>query len=233
MFYELKVTVLVKQSTHHLEMQEHIGQWINRAQLADAEFKRTHYDIGYKFFHFSSLYPLEKDGIYQKGRAYILTVRSSLRDTLTRIKSCLQECREDDYFQMISCEQRNRQLRHITEMITITPAIVTINNKPWLHENNIEILLEQLHANAEKKFKRLEPEIAEQAFQSFIQSIRIENRKPIALRYKERKLLGNKLRLFINEDSFSQKLANVVMGSGLAEKGSSIGAGFCLAKCLD
>jgi CRISPR-associated endoribonuclease Cas6 len=233
MFYEMKVTLLVKHSKHHLDIQELIGQWINRAQLADPEFKKTHYDQAYKFYHFSSLYPLEKGGVYQKGRAYILTIRSSIKETMSRIKTCLQNSREDEYFQLIACEQRKRQILHITEMITITPAIVTIENKPWLHESSIELLMQQLHANAEKKYKCLNPKSEDQRSQLFINSIHIENHKPIALSYKGRKMLGNKLRLFINEDLYSQELANIVMGSGLAEKGSSIGAGFCLAKSLN
>lgn len=233
MFFELRVTIVSKQSVHHLEMQEHIGNWISRSQLADPHFKKTHYETSYKHYVFSSLYPLEKDGVYQKGRAYVLTVRSSIENTLSRIKDCLQNCREDEYFHMISCEQRTRKLPHITEMITITPAIVTIDRKPWLHEHNIELLLQQLNANAEKKFKHLYPNEQIQAFQPFIQSIRVENRKPVALSYKGRKLLGNKLRFFIHEDEVSQKLANVVMGSGIAEKNSTLGAGFCLAKCID
>lgn len=233
MYFELRITVLVKQTKHHLEIQEHIGNWISRAQLSDPYLKQAHHEKAYKHYVFSSLFPLEKDGVYQRGRAYILTIRSSRQDTLSRINACMRSCREDDYFQFVSSDQRTRELSHITEMITITAAIVTINHKPWMNENNIEILVKQLHANAEKKFIDLYPDELMKASQPFIQGIRVENRKPIATSYKGRKLLGNKLRLFINEDNYSQKLANVVLGSGLAEKGSSLGAGFCLAKCLE
>lgn len=230
MVEELKITLLLKQATHHLDVQEHIGHWLHRAQLSDANFKQAHYDRDYKHYAFSSLYPIEKDGIYQQGRVYILTVRSPLRDTLNRIKTCIQHCREDDYFQLISCEQRTKRLSHITEMIAITPVIVTINHKPWLHEQSIELLLNQLHANAENKLRSLEPQLDVHTIQPFIQGIRVENNKPIALSYKGRKLLGNKLRLFIQDDPFSQRLAQIVLGSGVGEKSSSVGAGFCLAK---
>jgi len=232
LFYEFKITVLVKQSTHHLEMQEHIGSWLHRAQLADPVLKASHYDTNFKHFIFSNLYPIEKDGVYQKGRAYIIRVRSARADTLNRMNSCVKKCREDEYFQLVACEQGSVTLSHITEMISITPVIVTINHKPWVHENSIEQLIKRLHSNAEKKFKDLYPDDQQQSFQEFIQGLVIENKKPIAISYKNRKLLGNKLRLFINEDEYSQKMANVVLGSGLGEKGSSIGAGFCLAKCI-
>lgn len=230
MYEELRITLLLKQSSHHLDIQEHIGHWLHQAQLSDDGFKQTHYDRDYKHLAFSSLYPIEKDGVYRQGRVYILTLRSPLRDTINRMRSCLQQCRENAYFQLISSEQRSKRLAHITEMISITPVIVTIAHKPWLQENSVELLLQQLHANAEKKLRSLDPHAEGQAVQSFIQGIRIENRKPIALRYKDRKLLGNKLRLFIHDDPFSQKLAQIVLGSGVGEKSSSIGAGFCLAK---
>ncbi|WP_094606249.1 hypothetical protein SPSIL_026470 [Sporomusa silvacetica DSM 10669] len=232
MFYELIITVLLKKSTHHLQMLAPIGNWISQAQLTDPLFKQTHYDKTYKHFVFSNLYPTEKDGIYQQGRIYVLTIRSSIEDTLNRIHQCIKKSRESDYFQLVACEQRTRQLGHITELLTITPAIVTIDQRPWVPEDNIELLIQRLHVNAEKKFKSLYPDSQVQEGQPFIQGITIENRKPLATSYKGRKLLGNKLHLFIHEDEYSQKLANVVMGSGLAEKGSSLGAGFCLAKYL-
>ncbi len=233
MFFELRITLLLKKSTHHLQMQEPIGNWISQSQLTDPLFKQTHYDKTYKHFVFSNLYPIEKDGMYQQGRIYVLTIRSSIEDTLTRIQHCIKKSRESDYFQLIACEQRARRLAHITEILTITPAIVTIEHqKPWTPEGNIGLLLERLHANAEKKFKSLYPDDPVQGLQSFIQGIFIENRKPLATSYKNRKLLGNKLHLLIHKDEYSQKLANVVMGSGLAEKNSTVGAGFCLAKYL-
>ena len=214
-------------------MQERIGSWLNRAQLGDKVLKDSHYDGKFKHFVFSNLYPLEQDGIYHQGRAYIITVRSSRVDTLNRINACIKKCREDEYFQLVSCEQRTIKLPHITEIISITPTIVTIDRKPWVRENNMERLIKQLHGNAEKKFKDLYPDDGQQGFQTFIQGVFVENQKPIATLYKGRKLLGNKLRLFINEDEYSQKLANIVLGSGLGEKGSSIGAGFCLSKCME
>lgn len=232
MFYELKLTLLLKKSTHHLQMSEPIGNWLSLAQLADPVFKQTHYDKAYKHFVFSNLFPIEKDGIYQQGRIYVLTIRSSVAGILTRLQQCLQKCRETDYFQLIVCEQKARRLGHITELLTVTPTIVTVDGKPWMPEDNLELLIERLHANAEKKYKSLYPGTLVQEGQVFIQGVVVENRKPLAITYKGRKLLGNKLHLLIREDEYSQKLANVVMGSGLAEKNSSLGSGFCLAKYL-
>lgn len=232
MFFELKLTVLLKKSTHHLQILEPIGNWLSQAQLGDPFLKQAHYEKSYKHFVFSNLYPVEKDGLYQEGRVYVITVRSSLEDIAVRLQMCLKACRESEYFQLIVSELKPRRLGHITELLTVTPTVVTVDGKPWLPDDNLELLIERLHANAEKKYKSLKPDAADPIKQPFIQGVFIENRKPLAMAYKGRKLLGNKLHLLIHEDAYSQKLANVVMGSGLAEKGSILGAGFCLAKYL-
>lgn len=232
MFFELKLTVLLKKATHHLQILEPIGNWLSQAQLGDPVLKQRHYEKGYKHFVFSNLYPVEKDGLYQEGRIYVITVRSSLEDIAIRLRQCLKACRECEYFQLVASELKPRRLGHITELLTVTPTVVTVGGCPWLPEDSIELLIERLHANAEKKYKSLKLDEAEPIKQPFIQGISIENRKPLAMTYKGRKLLGNKLHLLIQEDAYSQKLADVVMGSGLAEKGSILGAGFCLAKYL-
>lgn len=242
LLHELHIKLILKQSCHHLATQEHISKWINRTCLSDQQFTQCHYDPSFKFYHFSNLFPIEIGGIYQKGKAYTFTLRSPIEDIITRISTCFQAPAKSSYFQYIASEHRGKQLKHVTQLMTITPAIVTINRKPWLHHDNIDLLIHQLHANAEKKFKQLitsEKLTPSQPFfekkpinQPFIHHIHIKNIKPIAIHYKSRKLLGNKFIIYVNKDAYSQQLAHIVMGSGLAEKGSSLGAGFCLANFL-
>jgi len=94
------------------------------------------------------------------------------------------------------------------------------------------LLQQRLQANLEKKYKgyyknKLVPE------QSFIQMIQVQNSKPISYSYKNIKLLGNKFRIIVNEDSVSQKLAFIAEATGLGEKSSSAGMGFCNANYLE
>ena len=42
--------------------------------------------------------------------------------------------------------------------------------------------------------------------------------------------MGNKLTVLVNGDEASQKLAFMALGTGLLEKNSSNGMGFCIAK---
>ncbi|WP_244316308.1 CRISPR-associated protein Cas6 [Paenibacillus brasilensis] len=234
LYFEIHVTTLIKQFSHHLEIPERIGAWIGRAGLNDETLKQTHYDKDYKHYTFGSPFPREKAGVYKQGRVYVITIRSSIEITLRRISAALQALQEDEYFQFIAASPvQSKKLVHITELTTVTPAIVTIEGKPWVPGLSVELLLQRIHANAEKKYNHLYPDQPVRLEQPFIEGIQVLNHKPIALAYKGRKLLGNKLRLLVREDEYSQKLASVVLGSGAAEKNSILGAGFCIAKGLE
>ncbi|WP_256873819.1 CRISPR-associated protein Cas6 [Paenibacillus kribbensis] len=234
LYYEIHITTLIKQSSHHLEIPERIGAWIGRAGLKDEALKQTHYDKDYKHYTFGSPFPREKEGVYKQGRVYVITIHSSVELTLRRISAALQALQEDEYFQFIAASPvQSKKLAHITELTTVTPAIVTIEGKPWVPGLSVELLLQRIHANAEKKYNHLYPDQPVRLEQPFIEGIQVLNHKPIALAYKGRKLLGNKLRLLVREDEYSQKLASVVLGSGAAEKNSILGAGFCIAKGLE
>ncbi|MCM3337626.1 CRISPR-associated protein Cas6 [Paenibacillus sp. MER TA 81-3] len=234
MFYELKATVILKQAGHHLEVPERIGAWIGKASLHDPVLKQTHYETAYKHYVYGSPYPREQDGVYKQGRAYVIVIRSSIEQTLRRISAALQVLREDTYIELLAVSGvYSKQLAHITELTTVTPAIVTVDNKPWVSGGDIELLLKQIHSNAEKKRNSLYPDEPVRLDYYFAEGIQVLNMKPIAYCYKGRKLLGNKLRLLIREDALSQQLAHVVLGSGISEKNSILGAGFCLAKGLE
>jgi len=234
MFYELKATVLLKQEVHYLHVPERIGSWISRSALNDPVLKQEHYSTGYKHIVYGNPYPREKNGIYKKDRVYVITIRSSLNETLQRIARSLHILQEDNYFQLLALSRiQTKNPKHILELVTVTPAIVTVDGKPWVPGGNIELLLSRIHANTEKKFNTMNPDQKVRLDHYFAHGVQVENSKPIALAYKGRKLLGNKIRLFIQEDPVSQQLAHTALGSGILEKNSVLGAGFCLAKELD
>ncbi|MEF2966298.1 CRISPR-associated protein Cas6 [Paenibacillus sp. M1] len=234
MFFEMKATVLLKQSKHHLEMPEIIGNWVGRAELKDDELRLHHYDATYKNRVFSQPFPREKDGIYKQGRVYVIVIRSSVENILRRVAEALQLLEDDTYFELLAVSPiQSKRMMHITELTTVTPAIVTVDSKPWVPGDNLELLLNRIHANAEKKYNQLNSSEPIRLDYEFAEGIQVLNQKPIAYCYKGRKLLGNKVRLLIREDELSQRLAHVVLGSGLSEKNSVLGAGFCLAKGLD
>lgn len=224
-FYELTLTILLKVDIHFSKSSELIGNNINRSMLVDDNLKKYHKEKTYKYV-FDNFYPLEKDGVYKANRLYLLHLRSFNKEFVSKLNNCLKKYESND-IKIISIEPRTIKRKHIEFIETITPAIVTIDSKPWLINDDILQLVKRLHANAEKKYKFFFGEDIGEVNDYFIEKLKILNKKPNSYSYKGIKLLGNKFKIKVNEDEKSQKLAFTILGAGLSEKNAILGAGFC------
>ena len=131
-------------------------------------------------------------------------------------------------FKVMSVEIRQHSYWFITTLESLTPVVSTVDNRYWVPEDGINLLMKRIHDNAVKKYKTFFGEM-EEPKENFIESIQILNEKPIKVKYKKASLLGHKVCLSVKSDEVSQKLAFTIMGCGLLEK-NSIGFGYCRAK---
>lgn len=229
-YSQVKITAFLKRNIKFTQSGEVIGKIISKAMLLDEELKTMHKNREYKYVY-NNLYPVEKTGIYEEGRVYIFNIRSFNKKFISKIKKLLSKV-DSEFMRILAVEENLIKQKHITELYTMTPVIVTVNNKPWLlNDGDLMLLQKRLQDNLEKKYKEIFGQELDTK-QSFIQGIEILNKKPMAFEYKGIKLLGNKVKVVVNEDEQSQKLAFIATGMGLGEKGSSVGAGYCYAHYL-
>lgn len=230
-YFELTVTVLVKKDIYYQKVQESIGNYLSLSMLLNEKLKQIHGQKGHKGYCFSGLYPIEmKTKVYKAGAVYVFRVRSLKEVFLDTLDQCLRKVKSDQ-FNCISIEKRKYRNRIVQELYSATPFILTIDGQPWLQETgDFDLLIKRLEANARKKYEDAFNQKIEN--EHFIQRLEIINQKPIAVAYKGIRLLGNKLRITVNTDDESQKLAYTVLGSSIGEKGSSLGAGFCFANFI-
>lgn len=222
--YESIVTCMVKKTHHHLKNQELLGKLINYSMQKDVKLNAFHKEKGYKYYNFQTLYPMEPKGYYIEGKVYLFRIRSIRSDFLKLLQRHLKNGNED--FDVLSIEAKELKVKHITELKTITPTIVTIDGKPWMKDDGIIQLGERIHANLEKKYNAFYDK--NERFEPFIQRIEVLSKNPVATHYKGVKLLGHKVKLFVNEDERSQMLAKMAIGTSIGEKGSSLGSGYAL-----
>ncbi|HDR5276726.1 MULTISPECIES: CRISPR-associated endoribonuclease Cas6 [Bacillus] len=229
MNFELIITALLRDNIHYEDGLELIGGFINRAMLQNKKLKALHERKGYKNYVYSNFYPFEKDKIYKQDRVYIIRLKSldygflkDIKESLPTIKNYVIQC--------FALEIKQLPQKHIVDLYTVTPVVITVDNKPFLPEDSLDILCNRLQANLEKKYKAF---YGEKLFtESFIQRIECINRKPIKTNYKGIKLLGNKFKITVKDDKKSQMLARVAIGAGIGEKNSALGCGFCFANYL-
>lgn len=227
-YYELLCTVFLQKDIYYNEQNEAIGRFINKSMTLDEELKSLHESKGYKFYVYDTFFPREEDKVYKKGRIYIFKIRSIDRNLLIRVMKTLLGF-ADDCIKIISTELREYKKSFITELYTVTPTVLTVDNRFWVKGDSLELLERRIQDNLIKKYQVFFKEDLD-IKESFIQGIELKNQKTIAINYKNIKLMGNKFRIFVKEDELSQKLATMALATGLLEKNSSNGMGFCIAK---
>ncbi|MTT31379.1 CRISPR-associated endoribonuclease Cas6 [Terrilactibacillus sp. BCM23-1] len=226
---ELIITSLLKKDCHFSESQEKIGGFISEAMLKDPELKALHAkERIYKGYVFSNFYPLGEQGVYKSGQIYVWRIRAISLSLLKKIKVCITKL-NSPFIKVIATEIKTSPQKHISELYTINPTILTLkNNQPFLPNSNISLLINTIQGNLEKKYKYFIDQNVEFGF-PFIRYIKILNKKPIKIRYKNMSMLGNKVKIQVSEDEGSQKLAQIAVNCGINEKNSILGCGFVFA----
>ncbi|GAA0741528.1 CRISPR-associated endoribonuclease Cas6 [Clostridium oceanicum] len=225
-FIELTITVMLKKDIYFEDSGYVIGKNINKSMLLDKDLKEVHPKKEYKNYVFNSFYPIERDKFYKKDRLYIFKIRGLSDEFMQKIDRCLSNLKSDD-FNVISISKKSIDKRHIKELYTQTPLIITVDNNPWLQTSgDLELFKSRLEDNLEKKYKSFFNEDID-VKGKFIKSIEFKNRKPMHFNYKGIKLLANKVSIQVQDNEEAQKLAFLARAVGLGEKNSAIGAGFC------
>jgi CRISPR-associated endoribonuclease Cas6 len=227
-YYELIISCLLKKDVYYTDANEFISKKINKSMLLDDYLKEEHKKRKYKMYCFNSFFPIEKDKNYKAQKMYIFKLRSLDKQFINKIRTCMKKLKDDE-IEILSIEKRNLKMKDFKEFSTVTPVIVTVDNKPWKKEDgDIELFINRLQVNLVKKYKEVYKEDIELE-EYFIEKFSI-GKKPLAYSYKGKKMLGYKINFKINEDEISKKLAYIALGAGLGEKNSSLGAGFCCIK---
>ncbi|MCG8483142.1 MAG: CRISPR-associated endoribonuclease Cas6 [Clostridia bacterium] len=225
-YFELVVAVKLQDELPFLASYNFIANLISRAMLDEQKLKELHKANTFKFYTFCAFHPLEPEKVYHKGRVYITNIRSLSADFILALKRLLP--RADYPVKIISTEVRNYEYRPISELRTLTPAVMTVSDKCWVKEDGVVMLMGSAHINAFKKYRAYFGDMPEPQ-ENFIEYIRQTNHKASKIPYKNTSLLGNKFEIGVKPDEISQKLAFTVLGAGVLEK-SSLGMGYCYAK---
>lgn len=226
-YYELKAKTILKKNINIDEASYKIGVFINHSMLNNSILKEIHEQRFYKYVY-DSFYPIERDKLYKEGKTYYIRIRSVNLQLLNKMAMALYNHEYGD-IKAVDADLNVIQVDSIKELYTLKPIIVTDENGgPWIYgKNSLESLIQRLNGNLEKKLNQEDGSEKYRNTENFIKNIEITNRVPIKYKYKSVNLLGNKVKIEVNEDETSQKKALIAVALGLGEKGSSLGAGFC------
>ncbi|MCT4566544.1 MAG: hypothetical protein N4A68_19795 [Maledivibacter sp.] len=224
-YFEISTTVYLKKDILFQNVGETLSKHINYC-MAKSDFLHVlHGQSIPKLYCFDYMFPLEKSKKYEKGRVYVFRIRTPIEKIASEMRRTLTTY-QTDFIKPLGVELKTKKFTRVDQLYTITPAVATINNKNWTQKESMDIIWNMIDKNLEKKGKMIFGQTFEMK-ESPLEFLEIKNHKTIVLNYKGGKILGNKFSMRFKPDELSQKMAYTALTSGLLEKSSSIGAGFC------
>lgn len=221
--YQIRMKVYLQKDIMAQNVQSMITRFIDKSFLQEEDLSKLHEENTYKNYCYDLLSPLESDKIYKAGNIYTLTIRT-VDEKLANF--FVDTCTNTYTWEIKGLSAQMRVLpRKIIEFIyTLTPIVIKEEQGYWRNIMSQESFENRIKINLYKKWNLLTGKKGLDTY-SFYNTIEFLNHKPVLMKYKNIKLLGDKIRLGIADDELSQELAYLSLGVGLGEMNSR-GAGF-------
>lgn len=227
--YELQLKVFLLKNIDNKNALEKISELIDKSLSRSDEFYKFHQKNMFKNYCFNSLYNLERDGIYKEGGIYSIIIRTINEQLSEYFKNNLVN-EYTQHMKALTIESRVIPKKYIEKTYSITPVIIKTDKGYWKQELTLGDYEERLKVNLIKKYNTYFNTKLDENFELF-NMFEFNNKKPIAIPYKNISLLGDKLTLHIAENEIAQNLAYFAIGVGIGEINAR-GAGFVNYKTI-
>lgn len=211
------------------DCQQEIASFIDSGISQVDKFLDLHNKNTYKLYNFNTFYPLERSGVYEKGKIYSIQIRTIDKELAEFFNNRLVN-NFTEAIKGLTATIRIIPKRHIDKLYSITPVILKSDDGYWKGNLSLSDFERRLKENLIKKYNLVMNTKIDEDFQLYT-SIEFTNQKPVAMNYKGRKLLGDKISINIGDEKIAQDLAYMALGTGVLEMNAR-GAGFVNFKWL-
>lgn len=213
--YELRLKVYLLENIKIVQAQEKILKLIDNTLGKNEETLEFHNKNMFKNYCFNSFYPLEKDGVYKEGKIYTVIIRTYDKMLAVYLNKKIAFA-YTPAIKALKADMKVIPLKNIKRIYSITPLVIKNDEGYWRNILEISEFERRIKENLIKKYNNLFNTKIDEEFQLY-SSIEIKNNTPIAIEYKNRKLLGDKISLEVCENEAAQKLAYMALGCGMGE----------------
>lgn len=227
--FEISILVFLIKDIDSKESFEKIAQFVDSGMVKKPELLELHKNNTYKNYCFCSFYPLEKDKIYKGGTNYTIKIRTVDSKLAKFFNNELVNHFNND-IKALTSTIRVLPKNHIDKIYSITPLVLKTDEGYWKTKISLSEFERRLKENLIKKYNLLLNTKINEDFQLYT-SIEFKNIKPVAIDYKGKKILGDKISIHISDDRMAQELAYMSLGTGVLEMNAR-GAGYMNVKWL-
>jgi len=213
--WELTLKVYLKKDIPMEESQIEISEILDNCLSKDQELLNFHQNNQYKNYTFASFYPIEVSKIYLAGKIYTITIRTVEERLMKHFQKYL-DSESSKTLKAITIEIKLIPKKYIERIYSITSVVAKFENGYWRTNESVETFEKRLKENLIKKYNRFTNQNINEEFDLFT-FMEFDNKKPIATKYKNIKMLGDKITLHVAENNLAQELTYFALGTGLLE----------------
>ena len=220
--YQIRIKVYMLRDVKCEDILTKTAHFIDSTLSTDTLFSGLHTANKYKNYTYDMLYKAEADRSYKEGGIYHLTIRTIDSNLAKFFYETLSNSYTED-FKGLTADVKIIPNRVIDQIYSLTPIIIK-GDTYWRSCMTVDEYEERLKINLIKKYNRFHNIQIDENFQLF-SHIEFSNKVPIAVKYKNIKLLGDKCCMHVENNPQAQELVYMALGTGIGENNAR-GAGF-------
>jgi len=220
---ELSVKVFLLRDIKLENTSQQICKVIDKSLVENDAYHKFHDENKYKNYSFNMLYPLEQDKIYKKENIYTFIIRTVEKDLCDYLMNTLKNQYTEE-IKILTIIKRVLPRKHIESVHTITPIVAKFGKGYWKEHTNINELERRISENLIKKYNQFYNVKIDEELELFT-TLTLVNKKPVATKYKDVTILGDKVNFRVADNSQAQDIIQFAIGTGLGEMNSR-GLGF-------
>lgn len=222
--FEFNLKLYLLKDIEYKSVYAKISYFIDSALSKNSELLNLHNSNIFKYYVFNAFYPIEEGQVYRKDNIYTVQIRTVDIKLAEYFNSELKNHFTDD-MKGLTIEIKLVPKKNINYIYSITPVLIKNSDFGYWKDNMSIIDFERrIKENIIKKYNGIMNLKIEENFELFT-SLEITNQKPIAFTYKDKKILGDKMKISISNNVEAQKLAYMALGTGIGEMNAR-GAGY-------
>ena len=211
--FEIKLKVFLLKDIEAKDAQKVVSAFVDRVLANNDDLLEFHEANKFKNYCFNAPYPIEPDKIYKEGKIYTIIFRT-IDSKLANLFNGKMVNAYDNEIKALTAEIKIIPQRQIERIYSITPMIIKNDSGYWKNEISINEFEKRFRENLIKKYNNILNTKIDEDFQLYT-NIEFNNKAPIPTRYKNITWLGDKVTLYVAENSMAQDIAYMSLGTGI------------------
>lgn len=211
--WQIELKIFLLKDIRFKDVMTKVAEFIDSTLKKSEKWSKYCKENRYQSYSFNSLYPVMRNGIYKKGRVYTVQIRTVEEELKDFFVEELKKNTTDEMKGLLTEAKLLKTRKTMDKLISVTPLVIESNRPYWRKNRTIREYVKKIKAILIEQYNAVYDEDIDEETPLFT-GVRIRNRYPIKTKFKNKRVLGEKVELAIAENEVAQKIAFLSLGIG-------------------